>query len=631
MVEVGGSSPPVPIVNEHKCKMKNQILWKSEDKFYDLNESALPKDALPVAWDDPVALGFLRHSCSHLLAQAVMELFPDAMYGVGPAIDKGFYYDFLVEKPFSENDLALIAKKMKFLIKKDMEVEHLFWDKAKAIEYFKKNKQFLKIELIEDKVEGDEVSLYRQGDFIDLCRGPHLPSLRFLKHFALLSVASAYWKGDENGQSMQRIYGTVFPTAEALKEYMDFLKEAKKRDHRKIGKELNLFSIDGDDVGPGLVLWHPKGSIIRHEIESYWKEEHLKSGYDFIYSPHVAKFNLWEISGHSAFYEKNMFKPMSLDKSLYQLKPMNCPFHIAVYKERAKSYRELPLRWAELGTVYRYEKSGVLHGLLRVRGFTQDDAHIFCTPEQMQDEVKELISFSLMMLNKFGFHDFDVYLSTKPDKYVGDDKDWDRATSALEDGLKDKGVEYQIDPGEGVFYGPKIDIKVRDSLGRSWQCTTIQVDFNLPKRFELEYNDSTGQTSRPIMIHRALLGSIERFFGVLTEHHAGFFPTWLSPVHVVVIAISERHHEFAKNISKLFRAEGLRVIEDFRSEGMRRKIRDAEVQKIPYMVIIGDKEVENSEISYRVHKQGDCGSLSPDKFIEGIKLIIKEKKETYGI
>jgi len=571
-----------------------------------------------------------RHSCAHLLAQAVTELFPDSQYGIGPAYENGFYYDFITKKPFSPEDLELISKKMKHIVKQNLKIERLLWTKQKAIDYFSSKGQFLKVELINEKVENNEVSLYKQGDFVDFCRGPHLPSTSYLKYFKLLSVAASLWKGDENNQSMQRIYGAVYPSIEELNGYLKFLKEAKERDHRKLGKTLDLFSIH-NDIGAGLVLWHPKGSIIRHEIEQFWTEEHLKNGYELLYTPHIAKIDLWQKSGHLDFYKENMFTPIEFDNTQYQLRPMNCPFHIDIFKSKNRSYRDMPIKWAELGTVYRYERKGVLHGLMRVRGFTQDDAHIFCTKEQLEDEVTDLIGFSLKMLRTFGFKDLDVFLSTRPDKYVGELKDWELATTALKNSLKKSNVEYKIDLGEGVFYGPKIDIKVKDVLNRSWQCTTIQIDFNLPKRFNLKYSDNSGKIKQPIMIHRALLGSLERFFGILIEHYAGFFPLWLSPVQAIVVPITDKNIEYAKIVYNKIKENNIRVELDQRSEGVGRKIRDSEMQKIPYIIVVGDEEHKNNNISLRIHKKGDQGSIDLDHFIKGVKKTIMKKGSNYEV
>lgn len=612
-------------------KMKDVVLLKIKGELTDL---ATPFDNdSPVEHvypSSPEALDVFRHSCAHLLAHAVTELYPGAQYGIGPAVENGFYYDFLVDTPFTPEDLEKISKKMKFLAKQNLKIEKVIWKKSKAIDHFRSKGQHLKVELIEEKVEGEDVSLYRQGDFYDLCRGPHLPSTGYLKHFKLLSVAASYWKGDESSHSLQRIYGAVFPNAEELAGHLKFLKEAQSRDHRKLGTDLDLFSIQ-NEIGAGMVLWHPKGSVIRYEIEKFWLEEHLKGGYQLINSPHIARLELWQTSGHLGFYKENMFPPMEFDNTNYQLKPMNCPFHITVFKSRNRSYRDMPIRWAELGTVYRYERSGVLHGLLRVRGFTQDDAHIFCTPDQLESEVERLINFSMMMLNRFGFEDLDVFLSTRPEKYVGEIEDWDIATAALEASLKKSKIDYKVDPGEGVFYGPKIDIKVKDVLKRSWQCTTIQVDFNLPQRFNLKYSDDQGKIRMPIMIHRALLGSLERFFGVMIEHFGGFFPVWLAPVQAVILPVTERNIGYARNISGKLTEHLIRTEVDSRSEGIGKKIRDAEIQKIPYIVIVGDDEEKEENMSYRIHKKGDQGKIDVDRFLTGIKKLIINKDLNYEI
>lgn len=576
------------------------------------------------------ALEVYKHSGAHLLAHAVTELFPDVQYGIGPAVENGFYYDFLTPRPFTPEDLETISKKMKYLVKQNYKIERLTWDKQKALDYFTSKNQQLKVELIEEKVEGNEVSVYKQGDFADLCRGPHLPRVSLLKHFKLLSVAAAYWKGDETSHSMQRVYGVVFPTAEALNGHLKFLKEAQARDHRKLGKELELFSIE-NDIGAGLVLWHPKGSIMRREIERYWYEAHLENDYQLVNTPHIAKSDLWNTSGHNDFYKENMFTPIEFDNTEYQLKPMNCPFHMMIFKSRNRSYKDMPIRWAELGTVYRYERSGVLHGLMRVRGFTQDDAHIYCTPAQLEEEVGKLIDFSLTMLKGFGFTELDVYLSTRPEKYVGEPGDWEMATAALEKSLKNNGVHYEIDPGEGVFYGPKIDIKVKDVLKRSWQCSTIQVDFNLPKRFNLKYSDHQGKIRLPIMIHRAVLGSLERFFGVLIEHYGGFFPLWLSPVQAIVIGITDRNTDYARSIYETLKANSIRSQLEERNEAIGKKIRDAEIQKIPYIIIVGDEEEKDKNISFRIHKKGDRGKRNLDEFMEKVKRIIDAKGFDYEI
>ena len=617
-------------VNKKQFK-KDTIILKKNNVLVDVNSELSENDVVEeLNPDSPEVLSVYRHSCAHLLAQAVLELFPEAKIGIGPATDSGFYYDFIVNKPFSPEDLQSITKKMKFFIKQNIKVERLEWKKKEAVEYFSSKNQDLKIELINEKVLDNSVSVYRQGEFVDMCKGPHLQKTGLLKHFKLMYSSASYWKGDENNAHMQRIYGIVFPNADGLNDRVKFLKEAKERDHRKLGKELDLYSVN-NEVGAGIVLWHPKGSMIRHEIEKFWKDEHISNDYELLYSPHIARLDLWKTSGHVDFYAENMFSPIEFDNTEYQLKPMNCPFHLSVFKAKNRSYKEMPFRWAELGTVYRYERSGVLHGLMRVRGFTQDDAHIFCTPDQLESEVHELIDFTLYILKAFGFDNVDIFLSTRPEKYVGELDKWDLATNALEGALKKGDYKYEVDPGEGVFYGPKIDIKIKDMLGRSWQCSTIQIDFNLPERFNLKFVDKDGSIKQPIMIHRALLGSLERFFGILIENFGGFFPAWLSPVQVCVLPVTDDNIEYAKSFYKKLKKEGVRAEIDYRSEGIGRKIRDAEVSKTPYIVIVGKEEEQEQNISYRIHKQGDKGKIEIEKFINGIKMIIGEKKFTYEI
>ena len=578
--------------------------------------------------DSEEALDVLRHSASHLLAHAVMELYPGTQTGVGPAVENGFYYDFLRDLPFTPEDLEAIEKKMNEIVQRDVPIERVLLSKEEALKLFKEEGQGLKVELIQEKGE-DMVSNYRQEDFIDFCRGPHIPSSGYIKHFKVLSASGAYWKGDEKGQQLQRIYGTAFFSKKMLDEYLALLEEAKKRDHRKIGPELDLYSFN-EKLGGGLILWHPKGSAIRRVIEEFWYEEHFKDGYEIVYSPHIAKLDVWRQSGHTEFYDA-MYPPLLHEGLEFELKPMNCPFHIMVYNNRPRSYRDLPLRWAELGTVYRYERSGVLHGLMRVRGFTQDDAHIFCRGEQLEDEIKRAISLAQKLLKAFGFEEFEVYLSTCPDKYCGLLEDWEKATLALEKALKEKGMTYQIDPGAGVFYGPKIDIKIKDALQRSWQCTTIQLDFNLAERFDISYIGEDGKAKRPYLVHRALLGSLERFFGVLIEHYNGNFPVWLAPVQVIFLPIADRHNEYVENLSERFREEGLRASVDHRREKISYKIRDAEMNKIPLMCIVGDKEVSDQSLSLRVHGAGDKGKIHINEFLEKVKELVKNKSLSVNI
>jgi threonyl-tRNA synthetase len=589
------------------------------------------EDIFPLS---PEALEVYRHSASHLLAQAVLELFPGTQYGIGPAVENGFYYDFLTERPFSEEDLVTIAKKMAHLAKQNLPILQEVWTKAQARDFFGQRRQSLKLELLEDKVAGDKVSVFRQGDFVDLCRGPHLPATGLLKHFKLLSVAAAYWKGDEKSHSLQRVYGTVFPDAQGLDDHLRFLKEAKERDHRLLGKALDLFSLQ-EEAGPGLVYWHPKGARIRHVIESYWKQRHYEGGYELLYTPHIGREWLWQTSGHLGFYKDSMYAPMAIDEMNYYLKPMNCPFHIMVYKSSQRSYRDLPLRWAELGTVYRYERSGTLHGLLRVRGFTQDDAHIICTPEQIDGEILRTLDFSLDLLKSFGFSEFKIELSVRDprvsDKYAGSDAMWVEAEASLVKALAVRGLPYQRMEGEAVFYGPKIDIKIKDALGRFWQCTTIQFDFNMSERFAMKYIGADGAAHQPYMVHRALLGSLERFFGVLIEHYRGFFPLWLAPVQAVIAPLNDDCLPYARTVLEALRAAGVRADLDSRSEGVNRKIRDAENQKVPYIIVLGPQEQQEGNISFRIHKQGDRGKITLSEFLQKIKIIIEEKSAHYEI
>ncbi|MGD8537480.1 MAG: threonine--tRNA ligase [Candidatus Aminicenantes bacterium] len=576
----------------------------------------------PVYAGSEEALDVLRHSTAHLLAHAVVDLFPGTQTGIGPAVENGFYYDFLRDEPFTPEDLEKIESRMRELSQKDIPIKRQYLSKEEALARFSQLGQDLKVELIQEKA-GEKVSTYGQEGFIDFCLGPHVPSTGHIKHFKILSASGAYWKGDEKGQQLQRIYGAVFFTAEELNDYLVMLEEAKKRDHRKLGPELDLYSFN-DQLGGGLILWHPKGSAIRTVIEDHWREEHRKAGYELIYSPHVAKLDVWRTSGHTEFYDA-LYPAFEREGIEYQLKPMNCPFHIMVYNSRQRSYRELPLRWAELGTVYRYERSGVLHGLMRVRGFTQDDAHIFCRQDQLEEEIKSTIALAIKFLTTYGFDEYDVYLSTCPEKYCGASADWERATDALKKAMEEEKLDYKIDEGAGVFYGPKIDIKIRDALGRSWQCTTIQLDFNLSERFDLHYVGEDGKFHRPFMIHRALLGSLERFFGILIEHYNGSFPLWLAPVQVTIIPIADRHNDYADSLQKKFIDSGIRVEVDRRREKMGYKVRDAETHKIPLILIVGDREVEQEKISVRVHTLGDLGQMDVNEFLEKTWELIKNK------
>ena len=568
----------------------------------------------------------LRHSCAHILAAAVQELYPKTKFGIGPAITDGFYYDFDLPSPILEKDLSKIEKKMREIINKNLIFKKKIVSGTEAKKIFKD--QPYKLDLIEKLIEQKlKISIYQVGNFIDLCKGPHIKSSKEIPvdSFKLTKMAGAYWQGEEKNKMLTRIYGTVWLSKKELEAYLDKIKEAEKRDHRFLGKRLKLFMFD-PEIGPGLPLWLPKGETIRHIVENYLYNELNKNGYQWVRSPHIANLELWKTSGHWGFYKENMYSPINIDEDKYMLKPMNCPFHIKIYNSEIHSYKNLPIRLAELGTVYRYEKSGVLHGLTRVRGFTQDDAHIFCTPEQMPSELLKTTKLGIQMLKIFGFNEFRIFLSTKPDKYVGSEEKWKKATNALKKTLNLLNLDYEIDKGGGVFYGPKIDIKIKDSLGRLWQCTTIQVDFNLPQRFEMSYIDKEGKKKEPIMIHRALLGSVERFMGVLIEHYGGIFPLWLAPVQIWIVPISEKHKKYGQRITKQLQEEGFRVELKDENESMSKKIRNSEIQKIPYTIVLGDKEMKNKTISVRSIKKGDIGKMSLATFIKKIKTEEEKRK-----
>ncbi|MCX5736120.1 MAG: threonine--tRNA ligase [candidate division NC10 bacterium] len=586
----------------------------------------------PVMADSPEGLRIVRHSAAHLMAAAVLTLFPEAKFAIGPAIEDGFYYDMELPRPLVPEDLPIIEAKMREMAGKRLSYDRREVGIEEALAWARQNGQPYKVEILEALRDhgtsraGDQdadvaelagevevgartVTLYQTGGFVDLCRGPHAPDTSWLAAFRLTHLAGAYWRGDERRPMLQRIYGTAFLTQQALDDHLARLEEARRRDHRRLGQELELFSIH-DEVGSGLVLWHPKGGIVRKLIEDFWRDEHLKNGYDLVYSPHVGRAKLWQTSGHLDFYSDLMYPRMEREGQEYYLKPMNCPFHIMIYQSRVRSYRDLPLRFAEMGTVYRYERAGVLHGLLRVRGFTQDDAHIFCTPEQMDEEITRAVKFSLFFLRTFGFKDYVVYVATRPEgKFVGDLATWDAATEALKRGVERAGQSYEVDPGGGSFYGPKIDIKVKDALGRPWQCTTVQFDFNLPERFGISYVGEDNRPHRPYMIHRALLGSMERFLGVLIEHYGGAFPVWLAPVQARVLPVADRHHAYATSVSDRLRAAGLRVEVDGRNEKIGLKIREAEVQKVPYILVVGDKEITAGTVSVRLRGGQDRGVM----------------------
>ncbi len=571
---------------------------------------------------DPDALFVFRHSAAHLLAAAVTELFPNVKLGIGPPVENGFFYEFLRAEPFTPEDLAKIEAKMHELADKDIPNERKLMPKPEAVELYRKSQQPFKCELVEEKAIEPMVSFYTTGKFVDFCRGPHIPSTKRIQAFKLMNVAGAYWKGQEGNPQLQRIYAACFFTKKELDEYLHRLEEAKRRDHRRLGAELDLFSIQ-EEAGPGLIFWHAKGGLIRKIIEDWLRDELLRRGYDLVFTPHIMRLDLWNTSGHTNFYRESMFGPIEVEKAEYQLKPMNCPGHILIYKSKLRSYRELPVRLAELGTVYRYERSGVLHGLLRVRGFTQDDAHIFCMPEQIAKEVEDCIDFAFAVMKKFGFESYAVELSDwdpmHPESYAGKAEDWRHASDTLKNTLGRLNIPFNRIVGEGAFYGPKIDIKLIDAIGRPWQLTTVQFDFNLPNRFGLEYVAEDGARHQPLMVHRALLGSVERFFGMLIEHYAGAFPLWLAPVQVSVLPLSEKIADYAQQVTEKLKAAGFRVHLDSRNEKLQAKIRDAQIEKIPYMLVLGGKEAEAGTVAVRDRSKGDQGAIPLDQFIAKLR------------
>jgi threonyl-tRNA synthetase len=578
---------------------------------------------------DPEALEVYRHSSAHLLAAAVLELFPETKLGHGPPTDTGFFYDFYRPTPFTPDDLQKIEKKMQELVHQDLPYAHEFLPRNEGLAKFKGEGDFMKCHFIEQFTKPDEkISIYKTGKFLDFCRGPHIPSTGKIKAFKLLNIAGAYWLGDEKNPQLQRIYGTSFFSKKDLDDFLNKQEEAKKRDHRVLGQQLDLFSIQ-ELAGPGLIFWHPKGGIIRKEMEDWMRAEYLKRGYSLVYTPHVARRQLWQTSGHEGYYAQNMFDVMELDDAEYRMKPMNCPFHILIYKDSLKSYRDLPVRLGELGTVYRYERSGVMHGLLRVRGFTQDDAHIFCTPEQIEKEIADCVEFARDVLKDFGFDKFQTELSTwnpaDRKNFVGSEEQWNFATNSLEKVLKQLNIDYTTMPGEAAFYGPKIDIKLVDAIGRLWQLSTVQFDFNLPQRFGLEYVAEDGSRKQPVMVHRALYGSVERFFGVLIEHYAGAFPVWLSPVQAVMIPISERHADYANRVADQLRAAGVRVHVDARNEKMNAKIREHAMQKVPFLLVVGDKEAEAGKVNVRSRGKEKTEDMPATEFVGKIRKLIAEK------
>lgn len=580
-----------------------------------------------LTFDDPQGREVFWHSSAHVMAQAVQDVFPGTKLAIGPPIEEGFYYDFDRPTPFAPEDLEAIEKRMAQIVEGDHSFSGCELPYEEARKKLAAEDEPYKLEILADLPPDEAITFYSHDSFTDLCRGPHIPSTGRIKAYRLLTSAGAYWRGDSDRPMLQRIYGVSYPDRKLLADYLARLEEAKKRDHRKLGKELDLFSIH-EESGPGLVFWHPKGARVRVLIEDYWRQRHLTGGYELVYSPHIAKTGLWDISGHRDFYRESMFGEMEVDKGNYQLKPMNCPFHILMYRSGTRSYRDLPIRWAELGTVYRYELPGVLHGLMRVRGFTQDDAHIFCTPEQLEDEIQGVLKFTLSVLKDFGFTDYAVCLSTRPDKAIGDPESWEKAEAALERALKLEELAYEVDAGGGAFYGPKIDVQVKDVMGRAWQCSTIQFDFNLPERFDLEFIDTDGSRRRPFMVHRALLGSLERFFGVLIEHFAGAFPVWLAPVQVAIIPITDVQLEYAHRAAERARHAGLRVWVNEQNEKLGAKIRLAETQKVPAMFVVGAREAETETVAVRRHGQGDQGTRSLDEAIAA--LVSEDRRRDLG-
>ena len=616
------------------AKIKPPSATKDGWQFADLTKP-LDQDAeLRLLTDrDAEALEVFRHSSAHVLATAVLELFPETKLGHGPPTESGFFYDFYRPTPFTPEDLEKIEKRMQEVVNRDEKFEHEYIPREEGLGRFRSEGDFMKVHFIEQFTKpGEPISTYRNGKFVDFCRGPHVPSTGRIKAFKLLNIAGAYWLGDEKNPQLQRIYGTSFFSKKELEQHLNAIEEAKKRDHRVLGQQLDLFSIQ-ELAGPGLIFWHPKGGLMRKEMEDWMREEYLKRGYDLVFTPHVSRVNLWQTSGHEGYYAQNMFTPMELDDASYRMKPMNCPGHILIYRDKLRSYRDLPVRYGELGTVYRYERSGVMHGLLRVRGFTQDDAHIFCTPQQIEDEIIGCIEFALAVLKTFGFTDYHVELSTwdPNDKksFVGGDEMWNLASSSLEKVLNNLKIPYKTIPGEAAFYGPKIDIKLVDAIGRLWQLSTIQFDFNLPARFGLEYVAEDGSRKQPLMVHRALFGSVERFFGILIEHYAGAFPVWLSPVQVAVIPISEKHTDYARKVEQQLKNAGVRVHVDDRNEKMNAKVREHTMQKVPFLLVVGEKEAEAGTVNVRVRgQQQPEGTVPLDQFTERVKKLIAEKAVT---
>ena len=616
-IAVGGALSELGVVD------RDILAAKVDGAVVDLSRPLSESSILePLRFDSAEGREVYRHSSTHIMAQAVKELFPAAQLTIGPALEDSFYYDFAFERPFTAEDLQRIEERAAEIIKRNLTITRREFSKQDAIDFFRARGEHYKVELIQGFPDGEPITAYTQGDFVDLCRGPHLPTTGSVGAIKLLNTAGAYWRGDERNPMLQRIYGTSFPTKAEVDAYLARLEEIKRRDHRKVGKELDLISIQ-DEIGPGLVLWHPKGAAIRLLIENFWREQHIRDGYQLVYSPHTARLDLWKTSGHLDYYRENMFPSMKLEGSEYQLKPMNCPYHIMIYQSHLRSYRDLPIRYGELGTVYRYERTGVLHGLMRVRGFTQDDAHLFCRPDQMEHEVSRVLDFTFFVLQTFGFQQFEVFLSTRPKESVGGDEHWTLATSALEAALKSREISFHLDPGGGAFYGPKIDIKIKDALGRSWQCSTVQVDFNNPERFELSYIGEDGKAHRPIMIHRALMGSIERFFGILIEHYGGAFPTWLAPVQAVVMNITDHQQDYVTAVVAQLKAAGVRAEADLRNEKIGFKIREAEKAKVPFMLVAGNREMQDGTLSVRGRSGSNLGNKTVAEVLDLLQAEVK--------
>jgi len=605
---------------------KAAVAGKIEEQIFDLSHLINNDSNVSIITkESDEGLEIIRHSTAHLMAHAVKELYPEAEVTIGPVIENGFFYDFAIENPFTDEDLGKIEMKMHEIAKQDFPISREVWQKKDAVGHFKNINENYKAEIIEDIPDDEDLSIYKQGDWMDLCRGPHVPSTNILNAFKLTKVAGAYWRGDSSNEMLQRIYGTAWADKKSLSNYLEQLKQAEKRDHRRIGKDLDLFSIQ-EEAGGGLVFWHPNGSKIRQVIEDYWRTKHLEAGYELLYTPHIALDTLWQTSGHTDFYQESMYTPIEDENRLYRLKPMNCPFHILIYKNQLRSYRDLPIRWAELGTVYRHEMTGALHGLMRVRGFTQDDAHIFCTEDQVETEITNILNLTIEILQAFTFDQYEIHLATKPEKSVGNDRMWTKATQALEQALSSKDLDYVMDEEGGAFYGPKIDIKIKDAIGRLWQCSTIQLDFNLPERFDMQYIGSDGKKHNPVMIHRTLLGSMERFFGVLIEHFEGKFPLWLAPTQITILTISDSQNNYAEKIYEKLKKMGFRVKIDLRNEKIGSKIRDHTLKRVPYFIILGNQEVELNQISVRARKGDDLGKMELDQFVKNLKKELTSKK-----